>query len=166
MEEIFNQVLLVQSEEQICAKPYERTDYRTAYRNGFRDRQLTTLVGHWTYVFHATGTVTLARSSLSGTSAVNRHWSCPWWKWWSMASPPEKSKTSLKNCAAESFTNLLSSLYANEWIHLSSVSDSDIRRLLSFPDGGCPVSESACGPEGQSSGCWSLLASMKKVAVK
>ncbi|MDW7662634.1 MAG: IS256 family transposase [Bacillota bacterium] len=46
MEEIFNQVLLVQSKEQVGAEPYERTEERTAYRNGFRDRQLTTRVGH------------------------------------------------------------------------------------------------------------------------
>jgi putative transposase len=45
LEEIFNQVLLSQSTEQIGAQPYERTEGRTAYRNGFRDRQLTTRVG-------------------------------------------------------------------------------------------------------------------------
>ena len=45
MEEIFNQVLLAQSTEQIGAQPYERTEERTAYRNGFRDREMTTRVG-------------------------------------------------------------------------------------------------------------------------
>ena len=45
LEEIFNQVLLAQSSEQIGAEPYERTETRTAYRNGFRERQLTTRVG-------------------------------------------------------------------------------------------------------------------------
>jgi putative transposase len=45
LEEIFNQVLLAQSSEQIGAEPYERTEERTAYRNGFRDRQMTTRVG-------------------------------------------------------------------------------------------------------------------------
>lgn len=45
LEEIFNQVLLAQSKEQIGAEPYERTDQRRAYRNGFRDRQMTTRVG-------------------------------------------------------------------------------------------------------------------------
>ena len=45
LEEIFNQVLLAQSTEQIRAQPYERTEERTAYHNGFRDRQLTTRVG-------------------------------------------------------------------------------------------------------------------------
>jgi transposase-like protein len=48
MEEIFNQVLLAQSEDQIGAAPYERTNERTCYRNGFRDRNLTTRVGHLT----------------------------------------------------------------------------------------------------------------------
>jgi len=45
LEEIFNQVLLAQSTEQLGAEPYERTEGRTAYRNGYRDRQLTTRVG-------------------------------------------------------------------------------------------------------------------------
>ncbi len=48
VEEIFNQVLLAQSEDQIGAAPYERTNERTYYRNGFRDRNLTTRVGHLT----------------------------------------------------------------------------------------------------------------------
>jgi len=45
LEEIFNQVLVAQSDEQIGAAPYERTVGRKAYRNGYRDRQLTTRVG-------------------------------------------------------------------------------------------------------------------------
>ena len=45
LEEIFNQILLVQSTEQLGAEPYERTEGRTAYRNGTRGRQLTTRIG-------------------------------------------------------------------------------------------------------------------------
>ena len=45
LEEIFNQVLLAQSTEQLGAAPYERTEGRTAYRNGVRERQLTTRIG-------------------------------------------------------------------------------------------------------------------------
>ena len=45
LEEIFNQVLKAQSKEQLGAEPYERSEDRTAYRNGFRDRGLTTRVG-------------------------------------------------------------------------------------------------------------------------
>lgn len=48
LEEIFNQVLLAQSTEQLGAAPYERTEKRTAYRNGTRDRELTTRVGKLT----------------------------------------------------------------------------------------------------------------------
>ena len=48
LEEIFNQVLLAQSSEQLGAEPYERTEERTAYRNGYRNRELTTRVGHIT----------------------------------------------------------------------------------------------------------------------
>lgn len=42
---ILNQVLMVQSSEQLGAAPYERTEERTAYRNGFRERELTKRVG-------------------------------------------------------------------------------------------------------------------------
>ena len=45
LEEIFNQILLAQSTEQLGAEPYERTEGRTAYRNGTRERQLTTRIG-------------------------------------------------------------------------------------------------------------------------
>ncbi|WZL80345.1 IS256 family transposase [Vallitaleaceae bacterium 9-2] len=45
LEAILNQVLLAQSSEQLGAEPYERSDDRIAYRNGFRDRDLTTRIG-------------------------------------------------------------------------------------------------------------------------
>jgi transposase-like protein len=44
-EEIMNQVLDAQMTEHLQAKPYERTDRRRAYRNGYKPRQLTTRVG-------------------------------------------------------------------------------------------------------------------------
>jgi len=45
LEAILNQVLIAQSTEQLGAGPYERCDERLAYRNGFRDRELTTRIG-------------------------------------------------------------------------------------------------------------------------
>jgi len=45
LEAILNQVLLAQSAEQLGAEPYERSDDRTAYRNGLRNRELTTRIG-------------------------------------------------------------------------------------------------------------------------
>ena len=42
---ILNQVLDVQSTEQIGAKRYERNGERKAYRNGLRERQMTTRIG-------------------------------------------------------------------------------------------------------------------------
>ena len=45
LEEILNQVLSAQSTEQLGAEPYERSGDRTAYRNGFRERELTTRIG-------------------------------------------------------------------------------------------------------------------------
>ena len=45
LEAILNQVLPAQSTEQLGVEPYERNVDRTAYRNGFRERQLTTRIG-------------------------------------------------------------------------------------------------------------------------
>lgn len=45
LEQVFNQILIAQSTEQLCALPYERTENRTAYRNGTYGRELTTRVG-------------------------------------------------------------------------------------------------------------------------
>lgn len=44
-EEVLNQVLDAQMSEHLQAEPYERTDERQAYRNGYRSRQMTTRVG-------------------------------------------------------------------------------------------------------------------------
>lgn len=45
LEEMFNQVLLAQSAEQIGAEYYDRTDERTAYRKGTRDWDFSPRVG-------------------------------------------------------------------------------------------------------------------------
>ena len=42
---ILNQVLSAQASEQIGAEPYERSDERCTYRNGYRERERTTRVG-------------------------------------------------------------------------------------------------------------------------
>jgi transposase-like protein len=44
-EQVLNQVLEAQMTEHLQAKPYERTERRRAYRNGYKPRQLTTRVG-------------------------------------------------------------------------------------------------------------------------
>jgi putative transposase len=45
VETVLNQVLEAQVTEQVGARPYERSEARTAYRNGYRLRTLTTRVG-------------------------------------------------------------------------------------------------------------------------
>ena len=45
MEKGLNQALKCQSDQQLQAKPYERSDERTDYRNGYRERDLVTRVG-------------------------------------------------------------------------------------------------------------------------
>ncbi len=45
LEQVLNQVLEAQVTEQLQAAPYERTDTRQGYRNGYKLRQLTTRVG-------------------------------------------------------------------------------------------------------------------------
>ncbi len=45
LEQALNQVLQAQVSEQIGAQPHERTDARTTYRNGHRERDFTTRIG-------------------------------------------------------------------------------------------------------------------------
>src|SRR5690242_12405115 len=45
LEEVLNQVLEAQVAEHLQAEPYERTEERQGYRNGYKPRQLTTRVG-------------------------------------------------------------------------------------------------------------------------
>jgi len=72
LEEIFNQVLLAQSSEQVGAEPYERTEERTAYRNGFRDRQMTIELVHLLCGFPGIVMVSSLQSCLPDINAVNR----------------------------------------------------------------------------------------------
>jgi len=67
-EEILNQVLIAQSTEQLGAEPYERSDDRTAYRNGFRDKELTTRLEPLHFVFQDTEMAISALPCLKGTS--------------------------------------------------------------------------------------------------
>lgn len=50
LERVFDSVLQAQASEQLNAEPYERTGDRTSYRNGTRERTLTTRVG--TLILH------------------------------------------------------------------------------------------------------------------
>lgn len=45
VEEVLNQILDAQATEQLRAKPYERTEERQGYRNGYRDKELKSRVG-------------------------------------------------------------------------------------------------------------------------
>jgi putative transposase len=48
LEAVLNQVLDAQITEQLQAEPYERTEQRQGYRNGYKPRRLTTRVGRLT----------------------------------------------------------------------------------------------------------------------
>ena len=48
LEEVFNAILKMEADEQVGALSYERSPDRVTYRNGYRDRQLTTRVGSMT----------------------------------------------------------------------------------------------------------------------
>ena len=45
LEAVLNQILEAQVSEQLQAVPYERTEERQGYRNGYKPRRLTTRVG-------------------------------------------------------------------------------------------------------------------------
>lgn len=48
LEEVFNAILKMEADAQVGALSYERSPDRVTYRNGYRDRQLTTRVGSMT----------------------------------------------------------------------------------------------------------------------
>jgi transposase-like protein len=45
VEQVLNQILEAQVTEQLKAKPYERTEERQGYRNGYRERPIITRIG-------------------------------------------------------------------------------------------------------------------------
>ena len=45
LEQVINAVLSKQASEQLNAEPYERSEDRLTYRNGYREREITTRVG-------------------------------------------------------------------------------------------------------------------------
>lgn len=45
VEQVLNQILEAQVGEQLQAEPYERTEKRQGYRNGYREREMVTRVG-------------------------------------------------------------------------------------------------------------------------
>lgn len=45
VQKLLNEIMIAESEEQICAGRHERSEERTDYRNGFRERPLTTRIG-------------------------------------------------------------------------------------------------------------------------
>jgi len=73
IEEILNQVLIAQSTAQLGAEPYERSDDRTAYRNGFRVKSLPPGLEPLHFVFQGTEMAISAPQCLKGTSVVSKH---------------------------------------------------------------------------------------------
>ena len=45
IKKILDQIMLAESNEILKAEPYQRTSFRTDFRNGFRDRELVTRIG-------------------------------------------------------------------------------------------------------------------------
>lgn len=74
LETSLNQVLVAQSTEQLGAEPYERSEEPTAYRNGFRDRKLTTRIGTLTLRAPDIAMATSAQPCSNVANEANRHW--------------------------------------------------------------------------------------------
>ena len=82
LEQVVNQVLEAQVAEHVQAEPYERTEERRGYRNGYKPRQLTTRVGTLACVCPRCVTAPSRPSSSSAINAANRRWSARSWRWW------------------------------------------------------------------------------------
>mgnify|MGYP002609159860 CR=1 FL=1 len=78
-----NQLMQIESNEQLKAQPYERTEKRTDLRNGTRERQLYTRIGTLTLrVPRPIGISRFTRWSLKITSAVKPPCLSRWQIWW------------------------------------------------------------------------------------
>ncbi|MCR4425241.1 MAG: transposase, partial [Firmicutes bacterium] len=67
VEQVVNQILEAQLSEQLKAAPYERTEERQGYRNGHRDRTMTTRIGKLVF------SVPRARSGALSTDVFERY---------------------------------------------------------------------------------------------
>ena len=74
VESVLNQVLEAQMVEHLGADRHERSSGRTGYRNGYRERQLTTRVGTLILRVPQPRTEVFRRSCTGATSALNRPW--------------------------------------------------------------------------------------------
>ncbi len=92
VEQVLNQLLAAQASEQLKAEPYERSSDRQGYRNGYRERALTTRFGSLVLEVPrlrggALQTEIFARYQRSEQALL-----VTLVEWWSAASPPARSK--------------------------------------------------------------------------
>ena len=117
LEAVLNQVLEAQVREQLQAAPYERTEQRQGYRNGYQPRRLTTRVGRLVLRVPQVceglfSTELFARYRReSGRPSSSRSW-----RWWSMAPPPGRWRASRRSCAAPASPGRPSPTCAQAWI--------------------------------------------------
>jgi len=64
VEQVVNQVLEAQLTEQLRAAPYERTEERQGYRNGHRDRTITTRIGRLVFSVPCTRSASFSTEEL------------------------------------------------------------------------------------------------------
>lgn len=72
VEKVLNKVLEAEVAEKLQAGPYERSEERQGYRNGYREREMKTRIGTWSYQSRGQGTDISLLSFSAATSVVNR----------------------------------------------------------------------------------------------
>jgi len=81
VENIVNQILDAQATEQLRAKPYERTEERQGYRNGYRDKLLKSRVGELTLMVPRLRSGHFSTELFERTSGASRRSCWPWSRW-------------------------------------------------------------------------------------
>ena len=81
LEEVLNQVLEAEVTEALGAKPYERTEERRGYRNGYKPRSMTTRVGRLTLSVPQVRDGKFSPELFSRFQRANRLSSWRSWRW-------------------------------------------------------------------------------------
>ena len=98
------------------AKPYERTDTRKGYANGFKDKTVTTRMGAITFdIPQVRGDLEFYPSALEKGLRSERALKLRWPKCTSKASPPAASRPSSSSSAAPASVPPTSANAANSW---------------------------------------------------
>lgn len=81
VEKVLNKILEAEVTESLGVSPYERSEDRRGYRNGYRHREMKTRVGTLELAVPRTRDGSFSTELFSRSSAASRPWSYLSWRW-------------------------------------------------------------------------------------